>query len=241
MRIPADREKCLAAGMDSNSSKAVTLEAALIELLPEDSWSRDHTLKETTARDEADSPVAEELPALVHMETKVIAALQSSSTLPAEHMPPAPVRASEPLTGTATFPTRAAASTNAAAQKAEVATEKWANGLDEACDRTTLDELRSEGDSLLPELAHIFQAELTKGLDELTRALAARDCPAVARIAHTLKGSAGTFGAKRMHAMAGRIDQAARAGHADQATAMVVEFRSECERVRNFLAVEVKM
>jgi HPt (histidine-containing phosphotransfer) domain-containing protein len=135
---------------------------------------------------------------------------------------------------------RACASTLGYAPKAEAASNEPASGFGEVCDQTILDELRSEADNLLADLVRIFQTELTKALEELTRALAAHDCPAVARIAHTLKGTAGTFGAKRMHAMAARIDQAARAGQADQATAMVVDFRSECERVRNFLTVEVK-
>ena len=84
-----------------------------------------------------------------------------------------------------------------------------------------------------------FLSELTKGLDELARALEARDYTAAAHLAHTLKGTAGTFGATHMHEVAAKIDQAARAGQADQATAMFAEFRSECERVRNYLAAEV--
>jgi two-component system, sensor histidine kinase and response regulator len=111
----------------------------------------------------------------------------------------------------------------------------------EVCDRATLDELRAEGDNLLPELIGIFQTELTKALDELAHALETRDCAAAARISHTLKGTAGTFGATHMHEMAAKIDQAARTGQTDQASAMFAEFRSECERVRACLAAEVKV
>ncbi|MBV8056361.1 MAG: Hpt domain-containing protein [Deltaproteobacteria bacterium] len=111
--------------------------------------------------------------------------------------------------------------------------------LGEACDRATLDELRAEVDTLLPELVRIFQSELTKALDELARAFERHDCVAAARIAHTLKGSAGTFGATHMHEMAAKIDQAARAGQPAQAAAMFGEFRSECERVRDYLAATV--
>jgi HPt (histidine-containing phosphotransfer) domain-containing protein len=130
-------------------------------------------------------------------------------------------------------------SSNGAAPKPESISES-ANDLADVCDRATLNELRAEGDNLLPELVGIFQIELGKGLDQLTQALAARDCIAVARIAHTLKGTAGNFGAKQMHEMAARMDQIARAGHAEQATAMFEDFRWECERVRRFLAAEVK-
>lgn len=111
---------------------------------------------------------------------------------------------------------------------------------DEVCDRVTLDGLWAEGDSLLPELVGMFQSELTTALDELGRALTARDWAATARIAHTLRGSAGTFGATHMHELATRIDKAARAGEADQVTATYDEFRSECERVRRYLAAELE-
>jgi HPt (histidine-containing phosphotransfer) domain-containing protein len=54
------------------------------------------------------------------------------------------------------------------------------------------------------------------------------------------QGSAGTFGATHMSEIAARIDKAARAGEADQATASFDEFRSECERVRRYLATELE-
>jgi HPt (histidine-containing phosphotransfer) domain-containing protein len=130
--------------------------------------------------------------------------------------------------------------TNGSSRNDEAACGELADDLSEVCDRATLDELWAEGDSLLPALVGIFQTEVTKGLDELTRALAARDCAAVARIAHTLKGNAGIFGAIHMREMAANIDQAARAGHDDQATVMLGEFRSECERVRSYLDAELK-
>ena len=133
-----------------------------------------------------------------------------------------------------------ATSSNGSTPKGGAPSGESATDLGEVCNPATLDELRAEGDGLLLELVELFQSELTKGLDELARALEARDCTAAARLAHTLKGTAGTFGATHMHEMAAKIDQAARAGQADQATAMFAEFRSECERVRNYLAAEVK-
>jgi histidine phosphotransfer protein HptB len=106
------------------------------------------------------------------------------------------------------------------------------------CDRATLEELRADG--LLPDLIRIFQTELAKALDELANALAQNDCAVVARVAHTLKGTAGTFGAIRMHQMSAGLDQAARANQVEHADAMFGEFRSECERVRDYLAAELE-
>jgi two-component system, sensor histidine kinase and response regulator len=124
--------------------------------------------------------------------------------------------------------------------RAKSASGQSAQDFDEVCDRARLDELRAEGENLLPELVCIFQSESTKGLDELKHALAARDCDVAARIAHTLKGTAGTFGAGRMQDMAARIDKAARAGQADEAAAIYDAFRSECERVSRYLAAELE-
>ena len=137
-------------------------------------------------------------------------------------------------------PIVAAISTDGSPPRAEGSPDKFARDPGDVCDRTTLDELRLEGESLLLELVAIFQGELTKGLDELNRALVARDCATAARIAHTLKGTAGTFGAVGMQEMAAKIDQAARASRVDEATAMYSEFRSECERVRCYLAAQVQ-
>jgi len=73
---------------------------------------------------------------------------------------------------------------------------------------------------------------------ELGQVLDARNCARAAVIAHTLKGTAGTFGAKRMQELAAAIDQAARAGSVDEASSMLEELRLACERVREVLEAQ---
>src|SRR5712692_7677284 len=110
-----------------------------------------------------------------------------------------------------------------------------APATDAVCDQETISQLRLEGVDFLRELIELFNVEVPKGMLELAQVLDAGDCARAAVIAHTLKGTAGTFGAKRMHELAAAIDQAARAGLVDKASSMLEELRLECERVREVL------
>jgi histidine phosphotransfer protein HptB len=105
----------------------------------------------------------------------------------------------------------------------------------EVCDRAILEELREEGNVLLIELVGLFQEELNQSLPELARALAAADYSAVARIAHTLKGSAATFGAEHLQQLAAEINQAASGAALDRVSELLPEMLSECEKVRRCL------
>ena len=84
----------------------------------------------------------------------------------------------------------------------------------------------------------MFNVEVPKGMLELAQVLDARDCARAAVIAHTLKGTAGTFGAKRMQELAAAIDQAARDGSVDKASSILEELRSACEQVREVLEAQ---
>jgi len=110
---------------------------------------------------------------------------------------------------------------------------------DEVCEREAIDSLRLEGAGFLRELVELFKAEVPKGVRELGQALDGGDSARATRIAHTLKGSAGIFGATRMQALAGSIERAARAGSVEKA--IVEELRCECERVREVLEAELSI
>lgn len=99
-------------------------------------------------------------------------------------------------------------------------------------------DLKSEGDEFFTELVDMFIKDVPIQLENLAQTLSSNDGAAATRIAHTLKGTAATFGATQMQGRAGAIEQACHSNSLDQARALLEQFRSECERVRTALALE---
>ena len=78
--------------------------------------------------------------------------------------------------------------------------------------------LRVGGDEeLLKEIADIFLEDYPKVLEEIQAALACGDARRLEQSAHTLKGSAGNFGAKAVVETASRLEQLGRTGRVDGA------------------------
>ena len=63
--------------------------------------------------------------------------------------------------------------------------------------------------ALARRLLQGFVAEQGQGLDDWQRALQAGELPVLARLAHTLRGLAGSFGARALVAAAAQVEQAA--------------------------------
>ncbi len=104
-----------------------------------------------------------------------------------------------------------------------------------AIDREIIEQLREEGDNLLNELVEMFIGEAPRQMEALALALGKGDAAAVRLAAHTLKGTAASFGAQRMQTLAKAIEDKGRDGELDGASATLAELRAECERVREAL------
>ncbi|MGZ8783036.1 MAG: Hpt domain-containing protein [Gaiellaceae bacterium] len=76
-------------------------------------------------------------------------------------------------------------------------------------DAAVIDELRSFGDAFVDDLVGQFVGDTDLLLAELRAALAAGDPVAVARIAHSLKGSSGQMGGRRFAMSCGRLEEQA--------------------------------
>jgi two-component system, sensor histidine kinase and response regulator len=70
-------------------------------------------------------------------------------------------------------------------------------------------------EELLKEIAEIFLEDYPKVLAEIQAALASGDARRLEQSAHSLKGSAGNFGAKAVVGAASRLEQLGRAGRAN--------------------------
>src|SRR2546421_1639212 len=82
--------------------------------------------------------------------------------------------------------------------------------IDPAVLRNLADLLEGDGPGGLPEMIALFLQESTARLGRVRLALERGDARELERAAHSIKGSAGTFGAHRVRELADRIEQAAR-------------------------------
>jgi HPt (histidine-containing phosphotransfer) domain-containing protein len=86
----------------------------------------------------------------------------------------------------------------------------------EVLDPATLGELRGGGvPDLLAELVALFSEDAPRHVARLREAVGRQDPAEVARVAHTLKGSAATLGARLMSATCAELESASRAGRTD--------------------------
>ncbi len=96
---------------------------------------------------------------------------------------------------------------------------------------------RVEGDGeLLSELVRVFLGEWPRRAEDLRRALEDADARALARAAHTLKGSVGNFAARRAWEAAERLERMAQSGDLKSATGACAALEEEIERLKPALA-----
>jgi HPt (histidine-containing phosphotransfer) domain-containing protein len=92
----------------------------------------------------------------------------------------------------------------------------------EVLDPQLLETLRALQDPSDPDLANelitLFLRDSATRLTRIREVIAVGDLPAIAEIAHQLKGSAGVLAATRFHDAASDLEQAARHRHPDAAT-----------------------
>lgn len=105
-----------------------------------------------------------------------------------------------------------------------------------AVDPRVLAELRSLQDDASPrffrDLIDQFLAQGREKLVELREGLRSQDVERIARVAHTLRGSAGSLGARRLSFLAGAVEDDLRAGASRIPEDRIAAIEAEFDRVR---------
>ncbi|MFS8069493.1 MAG: response regulator, partial [Byssovorax sp.] len=112
-----------------------------------------------------------------------------------------------------------------------------------AVDIAALEKLRAmrQGDSdLVLEVIDLFLQETPDRLTALRDGLARGDFPLIARVAHTIRGSAGHIGAKALTALCARVEDKARQGTPFNSAFALSSIEEELERVREALVAEAE-
>ena len=119
----------------------------------------------------------------------------------------------------------------------------------DACtlDRVVIQDLRdlqSPGEpDILQELADLFAQDTPQRLTALQHAATRRDAAELRHVAHSLKGSSGNLGARRLAAVCARLEEMARGNAVDQSAEQLAAYAiEEFTRVRaelNTLGVKI--
>jgi hypothetical protein len=106
-----------------------------------------------------------------------------------------------------------------------------------ALDAVMMTTLRAQ-EGLLGGLIETVLKEIPEQLQQIAEAIARGDGEIAAIAAHSLKGTAAIFGARRMQKLAADVEQAADAGLMQNARSELERLRTECDRVLHELETE---
>lgn len=96
----------------------------------------------------------------------------------------------------------------------------------------TLRKLTPPGEpDVLNEVLQLFLDEVPPRVERLRNAWTAGNIEEVHRSAHSLKGSAGNIGARRLHAICSQLDEIGKSREMDGAAALVDELDAEFDKV----------
>jgi two-component system sensor histidine kinase/response regulator len=107
-------------------------------------------------------------------------------------------------------------------------------------DQAVLENLRELGGSeMVSELVEMFFEDASSSLSALREAVEGGDVHSVERIAHTLKGSSGNMGAKRMAGLWSELEEVGASGDLSGVPELLEQLEEEFGRVRPVLEAEV--
>ena len=100
--------------------------------------------------------------------------------------------------------------------------------------------LQGEGETdIVAELAGMFLEDARPRLSALEEAVQNDDAPAVELLAHTLKGSSGSMGARGMSVLCARLEDAGASGELSQSFGLLERLKEEFGRVDRAFEAEI--
>jgi len=223
-----DYERCIAAGMDDYLTKPLTLDELRAAL---DRWVARHTAAEAKPDIAAESPppAAAAEPPPPEITEKEVESMPNGAPTP----PETPAESPE-------LPPETSAVSAEPAAVAELPPAGAADALDaDALDKATIDYLKSlrrgEGPSVLERAANMYLENAPTVLEELRRAVAGGDASAVWKIAHSLKSSSASLGAKQLAQHIGDMEGRARQNDLAEADSRLVRIETEFQKVSSAL------
>jgi two-component system sensor histidine kinase/response regulator len=251
-----DYERCIAAGMDDYLTKPLTLDELRVAL---DRWVG-HRAAPAESKPDAgaeaaptavtnDPPAADVIVNEVEPMSNGASTLPEKATLPAEvesgstvAKPPSPtVTAGTVAEPSHAMPASAAAEALPAPEPAAARLVSGNGAVDvgDALDKTTIDYLKSlrrgEGPSVLERAVGMYLENAPTVLEELRRAIAGGDASAVWKIAHSLKSSSASLGAKQLAQHIGDMEGRARQNDLVEADSRLVRIETEFQKVSSAL------
>ena len=114
--------------------------------------------------------------------------------------------------------------------------QQFVNSIGGVLDLEVMDRLLEDTSvEFLPSLIEVFETESAQRLQNLQSTLEVSDWKSLSVEAHSLKGTAATFGAEALRSLSERIEKSAKAGDTDTVAALVPEVPERLEAVLSAL------